>query len=116
LPATEGVGSPYAAIDRLNWSAADARFSLNSGRSFVAITMHSIQTHSKGEGNTMDHHQQHEMHQKKEREQEKKHEKEHDREEEQQVRKIHPAWFVAIGVAFIVLIVLVWTFYIFVFA
>jgi hypothetical protein len=72
--------------------------------------------HTDQKGITMDHHQQHEMHHKKERELEKKHEKEHEREEEQQVRKIHPAWFVATGVVFIVLIVLVWTFYIYFFA
>ena len=64
----------------------------------------------------MDHHQQHEMHHKKERELENKHEKDHEREVEKQVRRTHPAWFVAMGVVFIILIVLVWTFYIFVFA
>jgi hypothetical protein len=64
----------------------------------------------------MDHHQQHEMHHKKERELEKKHEKEHDRQEDRQVRKIHPVWFVVTGVVFIILIVLVWTFYIYVLA
>ena len=93
--------------------------SLTEMHSFVAITSHSIQTtqsHSEREGNTMDHHQQHEMHHKKERDLEKKHEKEHEREEERQVRKIHPAWFVATGVVFIVLIVLVWTFYVYFFA
>jgi hypothetical protein len=74
----------------------------------MRMHMHTVQ-----KGITMDHHQQHEMHHKKERELEKKHEKEHEREEEQQVRKLHPAWFVATGVAFIVLIVLVWTFYIY---
>jgi hypothetical protein len=64
----------------------------------------------------MDHHHQHEMHHKKERELEKKQEHERERKEEQQVRRIHPAWFVATGVAFIILIVLVWTFYIYVLA
>ena len=56
------------------------------------------------------------MHHKKERELEKKHEKEHERQEDRQVRKIHPVWFVVTGVVFIILIVMVWTFYIYVLA
>jgi hypothetical protein len=96
-----------------------ARLFLTARHTFAAITclsIQSIQADPELEESTMDHHQQHEMHHKKERELEKKHEKEHDRIEEQQVRKIHPAWFVAIGVVFIMLIVLVWIFYIFVLA
>lgn len=57
----------------------------------------------------MDHHEQHHQHHQKEREKHLEHEKELEREEEQQVRTIHPAWFVVLGVVLIGLIVLFWT-------
>jgi cell division septal protein FtsQ len=57
----------------------------------------------------MDHQEQHHQHHRKEREHEKKEQKEHEREQEKQLRVIHPAWFVALGVVFIGLIVFVWT-------
>ena len=49
------------------------------------------------------------QHHRKEREHEKAERKEHEREEEKQLRVIHPAWFVALGVVLIGLVVFVWT-------
>jgi hypothetical protein len=61
----------------------------------------------------MDHQEQHHQHHRKEREHAKEKRKEHEHEQEQQtgLRAIHPAWFVAVGVVFIALIVLVWNFW-----
>jgi hypothetical protein len=56
----------------------------------------------------MDHHEQHHLHHRKEREQHIQHEEERERRSEQQVRKIHPAWFVVLGSVLVVLIVLTW--------
>jgi type VI protein secretion system component VasF len=58
----------------------------------------------------MDHHEQHHLHHQKEREHEKKEHKAHEHEQEKMLRTIHPAWFVAMGIVLILLIVLVWTF------
>ena len=57
----------------------------------------------------MDHKEQHHQHHQKEREEHKKERKEHEHVDEQQLRVIHPAWFLALGVLFIVLIILTWT-------
>jgi hypothetical protein len=56
----------------------------------------------------MDHQEQHHLHHQKEREHEKKEHKLHEQQADRQVRKIHPAWFVGVGSALIVLIILVW--------
>jgi hypothetical protein len=58
----------------------------------------------------MDHHEQHHQHHEKEREERIKHEKEHERREEKQPWKIHPAWWVVMGVVLILVAVLIWTF------
>jgi hypothetical protein len=57
----------------------------------------------------MDHHEQHHQHHEKERQERIRHEKERERESEQLPRKIHPAWFVALGTVLIVLVVVTWT-------
>jgi hypothetical protein len=59
----------------------------------------------------MDHKEQREFHHKKEREHEKHREKETEREAGKQLRVIHPVWFVVLGVALLVAIVLSWTFF-----
>jgi type VI protein secretion system component VasF len=56
----------------------------------------------------MDHHEQHHQYHQKEREQRIKHEEERERQSETQIRKIHAAWFVALGSVLIVLIVVTW--------
>jgi hypothetical protein len=56
----------------------------------------------------MDHHEQHHQQHRKEREHEKHERKAHEHLEENQVRTIHPAWFVGIGGALIILVVLAW--------
>jgi len=56
-----------------------------------------------GEG--MDHHEHH----RQEREHKKEERKEHEHEQEKQVRKIHPTWFVVVGIILIAGVVLVWT-------
>jgi hypothetical protein len=58
----------------------------------------------------MDHKEQHEFHHKKEREHEKHREQEAEREEAKRLRVIHPAWFVVLGIALILSVVLLWTF------
>ncbi len=58
----------------------------------------------------MDHQEEHHQHHRKERELKKEHEKEREREEDKRVIFFHPAWFVALGVVFIAVAVLVWTF------
>ncbi len=57
----------------------------------------------------MDHHQQHHQHHEKEREHEKELRKEHEKEEERQLRVIHPAWFLVLGIILIAGVVYVWT-------
>jgi fatty acid desaturase len=59
----------------------------------------------------MDHHEQHHVHHRQEREHEKKLHKAHEQELEKKTRftSIHPAWFLAMGVVLIGLVVLVWT-------
>jgi hypothetical protein len=57
----------------------------------------------------MDHHEQHHQHHEKDREWHKKQEKERDQRSEKGDRSIHPAWFIAIGVVLIGLVLLVWT-------
>jgi hypothetical protein len=56
----------------------------------------------------MDHHEQHHQHHEKEREERYRHEKEAERRAEKSPRSIHPAWFVAIGVALVLLVLALW--------
>ncbi len=57
----------------------------------------------------MDHHEKHHEQHKKEREHENKLKKEQEALAENQSRRIHPGWFVALGSILIVAIVLFWT-------
>ena len=57
----------------------------------------------------MDHHEQHHHHHEKERAARIAHEKERERRDEQLTRRIHPAWFVAVGVVLIALVIATWT-------
>lgn len=57
----------------------------------------------------MDHHEQHHQHHQKEREHEKKLEKLREEQQMRNPRSIHPAWFLALGVVGIALVILVWT-------
>jgi hypothetical protein len=57
----------------------------------------------------MDHQEQHHLHHQKEREHEKKLRKQHEHEEEKKTTSIHPAWFWAVGIVLIGLVVLFWT-------
>ena len=56
----------------------------------------------------MDHHEQHHQHHEKERQHEIARRKEQEREGMAGPRKIHPGWFVALGVVLTLLAVLVW--------
>jgi preprotein translocase subunit Sec61beta len=58
----------------------------------------------------MDRHEQHQQRKAKEREEKKKAEKTYEEESEQGRPPLHPAWFVAIGVALVGVVVYVWTF------
>jgi hypothetical protein len=58
----------------------------------------------------MDHREQHHEHHQKERQERLAHEKEIEREEERQPRRIHPAWFLGLGIVLIGLVVLTWIF------
>jgi hypothetical protein len=58
----------------------------------------------------MDHHQQHHQHHEKERHERIKRQEEREREEEKLPRRIHPAWFVALGVLLIAAAILAWSF------
>ncbi len=58
----------------------------------------------------MDHHEQHHQHHQKEREHEKKAHKAHEQQAEKNALPFHPAWFVALGVVAILLVVGVWIF------
>ena len=53
----------------------------------------------------MDHHAQHHEHHQKEREEKVKHEKEWEHREEALPRKIHPAWFMVVGIVLIGLVI-----------
>jgi len=57
----------------------------------------------------MDHKQKHALHHRKEREHEKEKEKEREHKEEQQLRVIHPTWFLVLGIILIFGVVIVWT-------
>jgi hypothetical protein len=57
----------------------------------------------------MDHKEKHHEHHKKQREHEDRLKKERERQEESLPRRVHPAWFVVLGSALIVVIILVWT-------
>ena len=57
----------------------------------------------------MDHQERRHQHHEKEREKRLAHEREIEREEERQVRRIHPAWFVGLGIVLIGLVLLTWT-------
>jgi hypothetical protein len=56
----------------------------------------------------MDQHEEHQQHHQKEREHKKDERKLHEHEQERQVRTIHPAWFLIIGVALIAIVVVFW--------
>ena len=57
----------------------------------------------------MTHHsEEHHQHHQKEREHHKKEQKEYEEREMKQLRVIHPAWFVALGIVLIVAVVLAW--------
>jgi type VI protein secretion system component VasF len=56
----------------------------------------------------MDHRKQRQQQHHKEREKRLAHEKEIEREKDQQPRRIHPAWFVGLGIGLIGLVVLIW--------
>ncbi len=57
----------------------------------------------------MDHQEKHHEQHKKQREHEDKLKKEKEQRDENQPRRIHPVWFVAVGSILIVVIVLFWT-------
>jgi len=57
----------------------------------------------------LDHHEKHHQHHEKEREERIAHEREHERTEEKLPRRIHPAWFLALGVVLIALVITIWT-------
>ena len=57
----------------------------------------------------MDHKEQHHEHHRKEREHHKQERKAHEHEQESKPATIHPAWFLGLGVALILAVVLVWT-------
>jgi hypothetical protein len=58
----------------------------------------------------MDHHEQRHEHHHKEREKRIEHQKVLENQEEQISGRIHPAWFIVLGVVLILLIVLSWIF------
>jgi type VI protein secretion system component VasF len=57
----------------------------------------------------MDHHEQHHQHHQQEREKGIEHDKQRERESERSPRKIHPAWFLVLGILLVVLVILTWT-------
>ncbi len=57
----------------------------------------------------MTHKEEKREHQEKEREQRIKRENERERAEEKQLRKIHPGWFVALGVVLTGMVIVTWT-------
>jgi hypothetical protein len=58
----------------------------------------------------MDHSERHHQQHQKEREHEKQEHKARERESEKSALPFHPAWFVAVGVVAVVLVLCVWTF------
>jgi hypothetical protein len=56
----------------------------------------------------MDHHEQHHQHHQHERHEKKEAQKRHEHEEEKQLRAIHPAWFVVVGVILLAGVLAVW--------
>jgi ABC-type nickel/cobalt efflux system permease component RcnA len=58
----------------------------------------------------MDRQHEHKEHHQKEREHQKDERKQHEHAQERQVRTIHPAWFVMLGIGLIVSAVMLWTF------
>ena len=56
----------------------------------------------------MDHKDQHHQQHEKKREEHKKEQKDFEAKHEKDVRTIHPAWFVVIGVVLIALVLFVW--------
>jgi len=56
----------------------------------------------------MDHQERHHQHPEKEREKRLAQEREIERDEEKHVRRIHPGWFVALGIVLVGLVVLTW--------
>jgi hypothetical protein len=56
----------------------------------------------------VDHKEQHHQHHEKEREEKKKEHKAHEHAQEKQPYKIHPGWFVGIGIFLMALVLLVW--------
>ncbi|CAN5270988.1 hypothetical protein BH10PLA2_BH10PLA2_22400 [soil metagenome] len=56
----------------------------------------------------MDHQAQHHQQHQKEREEKNRHDKEREDQEERQVRKMHPAWFMVLGIFLIGLVILTW--------
>ena len=57
----------------------------------------------------MNHQQQHEERNKKHRQEKIEEQKRREEEWEKQPRRIHPGWFVALGIALIIMVVLTWT-------
>jgi len=57
----------------------------------------------------MDHHEQHHQHHEHERQARIRYEKERERASARLPRKIHPAWFLVLGIVLIVLVILTWT-------
>jgi type VI protein secretion system component VasF len=58
----------------------------------------------------MDHQQEHQKHHQEERAHKKDERKQHEHAQERQVRSIHPAWFVVLGVALVISALMLWTF------
>ena len=58
----------------------------------------------------MDRQDEHQEHHQKEREHKKDERKQHEHAQERQIRTIHPAWFVKLGVVLVVSVVMLWTF------
>jgi type VI protein secretion system component VasF len=58
----------------------------------------------------MDRQFEHQKHHQEEREHKKDERKQHEHAQERQVRTIHPAWFVMLGVVLVVSALMLWTF------
>jgi type VI protein secretion system component VasF len=58
----------------------------------------------------MNHHEQHHQHHQHEREKRIEQDKLRERESDRSPRKIHPAWFLALGTVLVGLVVLIWMF------
>jgi type VI protein secretion system component VasF len=57
----------------------------------------------------MDHQEEHHLHHRKEREHEKHLQHERERRQEDQLRVIHPAWFLVLGVVLVLVATAIWT-------